>query len=295
MEWKRLIKELSSLIKEERERGERKQRYSITGDIISYLRCPRQYCFVKIKGFVPSTNLQFWYGRVLHQSLFRMVSLYKRKGNLLEEDVRDCFERARESLEKAGIEAEREELSQKALSILLRFNEVNGESFYRRVISTEFSLEKDLGDFIVYGVIDALLETKEKEEGFSSVEIWDYKGQNFSERSLKKHVEQISVYAYLYYLKTGSYPVRGVIYFLNELLREPRRAPFVVDFRTKDGMELLRSSLNHFKAVAREIDKKRKTETNSLSNVWKPPEDPDPATCSICDFRWDCPAVSYKL
>lgn len=293
-----LAEEIALLMKDDG-KSSRKSRYSITGDIISYQKCPRQYCFLKIKGFRPSNRLQLWYGHALHQSIKRLVSFFNETGRIPDDtDVRYCFNHVVKSLRKAGLEPDSEDKKDGALQVLLLFNEREGESFYSKVVATEMSLEKDLGDFIVFGVIDALLrnDCNISDENYSPVEIWDYKGQLIKSADLIKYKEQIFLYAYLYYLKTGFLPVRGVIYFLNELKGNTSRARYTIDFTEEENLDFLHISIEKFKRIAAEIDRKRRDcYSRFLTDIWKPPENPDVAMCSVCDFRWDCPAVSGRF
>src|SRR5947209_3756739 len=54
-----------------------KRRYSVTADILSYRRCPRQYGFFARRGFAPAESGQLWFGTVIHRTLDRAYSHWR--------------------------------------------------------------------------------------------------------------------------------------------------------------------------------------------------------------------------
>lgn len=116
---------------------------------------------------------------------------------------------------------------------------------------------------------------------------------------------QMSVYAELYRVKSGNYPARAVLYFLNELkvpagsppiTARPIRAVHIVDFM-RDGVEadgtprLIRQGMIAFDITAADII------ACKAARQWAPPtggDIPDEKTCDICDKRWDCPSVAGR-
>ncbi len=115
----------------------------------------------------------------------------------------------------------------------------------------------------------------------------------------------MSVYAELYKVKAGRYPVRAVLYFLNELktkpgdppiIKRPKPAVHAVDFM-RDGVEadgtptLVKQGLNAFDLTAADIIACKTT------HRWDAPtgiDVPDEKTCDICDIRWNCDAHRGK-
>jgi len=112
---------------------------------------------------------------------------------------------------------------------------------------------------------------------------------------------QMSVYAQLYKVKTGHYPRRAVLYFLNELKPKPNQPPIivrplpavhVVDFMRAgtqaDGTPtLVQQALIAFDITAADIV------TCKQAQSWAAPSGtaiPDDKTCDICDIRWNCPS-----
>src|SRR5262249_18866982 len=119
----------------------------------------------------------------------------------------------------------------------------------------------------------------------------------------------MSVYAQLYKVKAGRYPVRAVLYFLNELktrqgdppiTRRPIPAVHLVDFM-RQGVEadgtptLVRQGLEAFDVTAAEIIACKSV------HQWDAPTGeavPDEKSCDICDIRWNCnahPPDKYRV
>jgi hypothetical protein len=66
-----------------KKRKKLKEHYTITGDVISYSLCPRQYALYRVFGFSPSNPSQEWYGSVAHRILKRLHGIYTRNGRLV--------------------------------------------------------------------------------------------------------------------------------------------------------------------------------------------------------------------
>ena len=155
-------------------------------------------------------------GTILVYSVFLWVLCPK------DGDVEKYFDEVDQALRAQGIRPASPSVSRQAKQVLKTFNRVEGPSLYPRVIDTEYRLESDRKDFILRGVVDVLA----MDEGGNS-EIWDYKGTyvpDLSSTELRDHEWQMSVYAELFKVKSGRYPGRAVLYFLNEL-RSDKGAP----------------------------------------------------------------------
>ena len=282
-----------------------KRRYSIIGDILSFNLCPRQYGYFKIKKYQPANPTQEWYGSVIHQTLDKIHRYFKvNKGKIpSDEEIEKFFTTTENALKVHGIRAVSLQVREKALRVIKIFNKIEGENLYKNVLDTEYRLESDLGKFILYGVADVLkmVETDENydKNKYNPVEIWDYKGSKNPAKTnvnkLQQHIKQLYVYAYLYYLKEGKYPLRGVVYYLNELDnkniegKRPENALYIIDFCKENTLADMNNFIKEFENTVEEIERCKE------NNLWNPPESPDKETCDICDLRWDCSRVSYPM
>lgn len=277
-----------------------KRRYSVTADILSYRRCPRQYGYNARKNFSPARPLQEFVGIVIHQVLDRAHAHYagkldeKLKGTIpKDEDIRRYFEEVEESLKSSGIRAVSKRIRDNSLEVLQRFNRLEGPTLYRRVRDTEHRLEKDEEKYVIHGVVDVLVEDNEVESE-RNVEIWDYKGsrQPAGGKGGKKVMEdyefQMLIYMYLYKIRNGFFPKRGILYFVGELGGDvpPTSRPTEAIITVEPDPDKLEKAIKSFLETADQIENSIKQES------WEPPIDgaatASRATCDICDFRWTC-------
>ena len=140
-----------------------------------------------------------------------------------EHDVEIYFNQVEEGLRAKGIRAINTELRETALRVLSRFNKIEGPTLYPNVIDTECTLQSDRGNYILHGKVDVLrdISAGQTVPNYDQVEIWDYKGSRFPDmrrpegiRKLERYTSQMLAYANLYRLKTGNYPLKGVLYWL---------------------------------------------------------------------------------
>jgi superfamily I DNA/RNA helicase len=268
---------------------ELKRRYSITGDVLAYRRCKRQYGYYTDLDFAPNHVTQLFFGRVVHETLDRAHRHYA--GELdattggevpTDEDVATYFREVAEALKARNIYPMSREAERTALEYIQRFNSREGKRLYPRVEDTEHRLQSNRDEFVLEGVVDVLT-------GEDGREIWDYKaGQRpDDERELDDYRAQLRTYAELYRYGRGSYPDRGVIYFLGEADRE--EAMFELTF--EDGE--VRDSLAEFERTVDQIRTDR--EANDWFDVTAA-DAPSEGTCAECDVRWNCPArPEYSL
>ena len=269
---------------------ELKRRYSITGDVLAYRRCKRQYGYYTDLDFAPNHVTQLFFGRVVHETLDRAHRHYAgefedaTEGTVpTDDEIEQYFREVAEALKARNIYPMSEEAEERALEYIQRFNRREGEELYPRVVDTEFRLESNRDDFILEGVADVLVSDDEGRE------IWDYKaGQRpDSGHELEDYREQLNTYAELYRYHEGEYPDRGVIYFLGE--EDPERARFELEFDD----EQVEDSLFAFQQTVEHIENDR--DTKNWFDIT--PEDvPSEGTCAECDIRWSCPArPEYSL
>lgn len=277
-----------------------KRRYSVTADILSFRRCPRQYGYNARKNFTPARPLQEFVGIVIHQVLDRAHAHYagkldeKLKGCIpTDDDIGRYFGEVEESLKSSGIRAVSKKIRDNSLEVIKRFNRIEGPKLYRRVRDTEHRLEKDEEKYVIHGVVDVLVE-EDGNESERNVEIWDYKGsrqpkgKSGGKDILKDYKFQMLIYMYLYKERNGFFPKRGILYFVGELGGDtpPTSRPNGAIVTVIPDPEKLEEAMKSFLNTADDIEKNIKSES------WKPPADghltASRETCDICDFRWTC-------
>lgn len=284
-------------------------RFSLTSDILSYRKCRRQYGFFGNDGFVPAQAVQIYFGQMIHQVLDRChrhysgLFQYPRGSFPTDADVDNYYNEVDQALRAHGIRPASPAVEAKAKQVLKTFNSIEGPELYPRVLDTEYRLESERGNYVLRGVVDVLSADDQ-----NNPEIWDYKGTDMpplSSATLRDYEWQMSVYAELYRVKSGRYPVRAILYFVNELYRKedeppltgrPLRAVHVVDFM-REGVDpdgtprLVRQGLSAFDITVGDILACRNAQR------WDAPTGQDALdekTCDICDIRWNCPAVIGK-
>lgn len=279
-----------------------KPRYSLTSDIMGFRLCPRQYGFFSVRGYIPARAVQLFYGTIIHNVLDRAHHHFQGREDPTtkdtipsNEDIETYFRQVEASLRARGITAINKDLRRQALQVLKRFNTLEGPTLYPRVIDTEHRVQGDRGSYIVEGVVDVLLNLEMGSTDPSQVEIWDYKGSRRPDDKygylLDSYNYQMRVYAWLYNKRNACFPMRAVLYFVNELDRDdlterPDKALYEVDI----APESIEEALNEFDETASSIDKCKEDER------WDPPSaDRLPSlrdTCAICDLRWSCSSFS---
>ena len=164
-------------------------RFSLTGDIISFRHCSRQYGYFGNDGFVPAQAVQIFYGTVVHQVLDRCHRHYSGLMNPhlvgqlpSDADIDRYFNEVENALRSHGIRPASPNVAAKALRILKLFNVIEGPTLYPRVFDTEYRLESDQGQYVLRGVVD-VLATGVGTTDPGQMEIWDYKGTQMPDLS----------------------------------------------------------------------------------------------------------------
>ncbi len=268
-----------------------KERYTITGDIISYSMCPRQYGLYRFYGFAPSNPTQEWYGSVIHRFLKRAHTVYRVDKRVIgEDDVEELFRKVESAMEAEGVRPSSPQVRERVIALLKEFCRLLAGDFIPKIEEAELRLIKELPHFILYGIVDAL-----KVEG-GEFEIWDYKGMERPEPStplgrkkIEIYTKQMFVYGYLFKERNGCYPRRAVLLFMNELLKgeslkeKLSRAVYEIDFTDEKTVKEVEGFIREFSEIVREIEKSKE------SGRWELPSQIDKKTCLACDFRFDCP------
>ncbi|WP_158056019.1 ATP-dependent DNA helicase [Halorussus halophilus] len=262
-----------------------KRRYSITGDVLAYRRCKRQYGYYNELDFAPNHVTQLFFGRVVHETLDRAHRHYAgdidgaTEGEVpTDDDIEKYFTEVSEALKARNIYPMSKEAEETALDYIQRFNRKEGARLYPRVIDTEHRLQSNRDDFVLEGVVDVLAG-----DDIDGYEIWDYKAGQRPDggRELDDYQAQLNTYAELYRYQQGEYPDRGVIYFLGEESRDD--AVFQLEFEQGS----VESSLSAFEQTVTSIEDDR--EQRNWFNI-TPGDAPSNQTCAECDIRWNCPA-----
>ncbi|MFB6200183.1 MAG: UvrD-helicase domain-containing protein, partial [Candidatus Nanohaloarchaea archaeon] len=268
-----------------------RRRYSVTGDILSYRRCARQYGYFTQRDYSPAGEAQIFFGQVVHRTLDRAHQQYKGKienkppGIPDEDDIEEYFDQVSESLKAQGAYPRSQKAEEKALEYVKEFNREKAEELYPQVKDTEHRLQTQTDDFVMEGTVDVLVRPEDDDGDPSDWEIWDYKATSIPEdhkADLDNYIYQMRVYAGLFKQKNGKLPSRAVLYFMGE--DDPDRAEYKIDFDRKS----IKDAMRIFESTVSEIeDHQEKEEWPAPSDEEKPSDE----TCSACDLRWDCPAV----
>lgn len=303
------------------------QAYSITADVLSFRRCPRQYLLYRERGFMPPNATQFYFGTVVHQTLDNAYMHYsgriegvREKTLPKDEDIYRYFRNVENGLFARGIRpfaqgprggagadklngdedynTLKDEIGTERASAFYKirfFNRVEGNSLYPRVIDTECRIDVNQSNFIITGNVDVIAYTNKN--GKKELELWDYKSQK--PRDLAENTNdgkdarmQMRIYAHIYNQRTNEMPTRGIIYSLGSI--DPKTTP--EDHTPEDAIiEILdlanevefENSIDEFSETVRQIESSRNT------NIWPgPKKDPGASTCDACPKRYDCPHLS---
>src|SRR5215467_7747223 len=119
---------LASLPSKEYHEPPVKRRYSVTADILSYLRCKRQYGFFARRGYTSAQSGQFFFGTVIHETLDRAHAHFRGEIPDVEpgtmpndDDIRNYFRAAERALRARGIRPLSKESRNKAEAYALEF------------------------------------------------------------------------------------------------------------------------------------------------------------------------------
>ena len=283
-----------------------KRRYSVTGDILSFQRCSRQYGHFAVRGYEPAHTVQIYYGMLIHQVLDRAHAHYKglidrtTEGKIpTDQDIERYFNEVDTTLRARGISsvrafthaAERDA----ALRRLKLFNQIEGPELYPRVRDTEHRLQSDRDDYLLHGTVDVLADAPNWLPGMKA-EIWDYKGghpPSQHSEDFRRYEFQMLVYAELYRERNGDYPEKAVLYFLAALdaVEDSPSRPQGALIEVPLNLQRIEVALHIFKNTVGDIENCR------LKEEWPAPRpgfEPDENTCDICDIRWNCPAQIGK-
>jgi len=281
-----------------------KGRVNVTGDILSFKRCPRQYGLLTVKGFTPSHTTQQYFGQLIHQVLDLAHLHYQgwlddeQRGESrkvpTDEEIRFYFDQVERALVAVGIKPSGVRRP-KALELIQKFNKLEGPVLYPRVKETEYELTSDIGTHIMTRTVDVLIVSGTQDYDNPQIEIWDYKGSRFpgyKSKTFWEHRLQMHVYANLYKMRAGRFPDKTVLYYVNELdsWSEGEDRPLNAYIEVPVDKALINKAVEDFASTAEKIDYCK------TINKWDPPNIRyrDTKTCDDCDIRWGCPEHGDK-
>ena len=282
-----------------------KRRYSVTTDILSFKRCPRQYGHFVVRGYEPAHAVQIYYGTLIHQVLDRAYMHYaglrdkKTEGRIpTDEDIEYYFNEVDTALRIRGIRSVRAFAHaaerQAALRRLKKFNQIEGYNLYPRIKDTEHHLQSHQSDYLLHGTVDVLADVQDWLPGMPG-EIWDYKGGHPPDprypnsEELRQYKFQMLVYAELYRERNGVYPEKAILYFLGALdaVADSSTRPSNALIEVPLDEQSIQHALEDFTNTVKKIEDCRQKED------WPAPHaglEPSENTCNICDIRWNCRA-----
>ena len=274
-------------------------RYSFTGDVLSFSRCSRQYGQFKHFGFAKALPIQAWFGDVVHmtiEALFRQFSGERpnargevNTGELpTDEDVESHAVAAMRILSLHGMHGKPDDKDH-VTNLLKTFNHHEGIEFYDRIEQSEVHLETVIRPdsqraYVLHGVVDML---GADEEG--SIEIWDYKAMDRpadDDPKLRSLEHQMFTYAEIV---RSLHPERAVksavLYFVNELSKEPSGDPVHrMDLESDEAAARIEEARAEAEGIIAQIRTAR--EANRFPTPAR--GEVDRKTCDACEWRWSC-------
>ena|GEM_PF-1782554 len=236
-------------------RSNLKRRYSITGDILSYSLCKRQYGFFNELGFVPSYEANWSYGRLVDETLDQAHRHYR--GELPEKDggdiptdeeIENYFEEVINALRAQSVYKINDKAAESVKKRIKRFNREEGPKLYPNIVDTEHRLQSTMDQYILEGLVDVLITEEDK------VEIWDYKASKRPQddnTKFENYSSQLKTYAELYKQSSGNYPDRGIIYFIGGT--NNKDAKYVVEFEPHKVQQFIKK----FQRTVQDIESDR--------------------------------------
>lgn len=285
-------------------------KYSITGDILAFKQCKRQYGYFKVRGFSSATATDRYFGILMHDVLDRINRDYQLTSTLPDHtEIKVLVAEAHDRLYRSGIRSYDPRTQQeRAAKLIDRFVQLIGSQFFPNIRETEYRLERALQthtsrDYILTGVVDVLSGAVSHALGlhFSTepddIEIWDYKSGTIPDkgsRELRDYEYQMRVYAELYQQQNGVYPSRSVLVFVGELdddtrwtvaKADPTMFPSLI-YVVHPHPSHIQTAMDDFHQTVEDIETER---TKSYHLQWEAPtHSVKQQTCEACDLRFNC-------
>lgn len=294
---------------------------SLTGDILAFRRCARQYGMQSVRGFALAHATQEFVGTFAHRSLARAFRHYREQRRApTNAEMAGILNDVRELLREQKRRPHSWDVVRKVGCRVMRLNR-SFETFgvYERIVDSERSLQTDDEEFVIQGRVDVI-------QRGAGIELWDYKATQDPRRGivsnrrgrsadidraaaqerLADYTLQLRLYAHLHREVYGEAPTACRLVFLNEIEVEDD-APDSVDYGARavtasfwkpEGGPAEQPGLFFSVAVgAQEVSQAvtgfRETGRAILSarrqDAWPAPQMlPDTATCDACDLRYSC-------
>lgn len=298
---------------------------SLTGDILAYRRCSRQYGLQSVRGYAVAHATQEFVGTFAHRALNRAFKRFRDGGSAptnpqmaaILEEVKQLLKDQRrrphswEAVEKVGLRVMR----------LNRSFDTHG--VYGRMVDTERTLQADDGDFVIEGKVDVI-----QGKG-SEFELWDYKATRdprgllapgrkqpsaidraAAEARLADYALQLRLYSHLHEQVHEVRPARCRLVFLNEVDVGRSRAAWKdydaaplstaewtaaeagmtspdrgLFFSVSSSEGDVKEAVESFRGTGRKILDARRRDSFPAPAER---ELPDSQTCDACDLRHSC-------
>jgi DNA helicase-2/ATP-dependent DNA helicase PcrA len=247
-----------------------KPRYSFTGHIRVFERCPRQYEFYKEYQFVQTRQLDVFFGQLVHQTIEKIhrLVLDGKLATLTEEKIRDLFEQTFLFLSCTNLQSIDAQKKEKAFEAVTNYVAQNRLEL-QCVKQAEESISFVKDNYIFNGKIDLVMQRN------GTLEILDFKtGRKPQEDSmlLDSYERQLYLYAYALEQRDKQPPRRLLLYWTEEGRKED--ALMVFPYHP----EKIVDSLERFEKTVGDIQ-------NKQFQVRNPPEK---HICQQCDIRSIC-------
>lgn len=153
---------------------------SLTGDILSYSRCPRQYGLQKVRGFAPARMTQEFIGSFAHQALDRAFRHFVRTHQApTNEEMAQILVDVKELLRDQRRFPHSWTVANNVAFRIMRLNRsFDARGVYARIVDTERTLQADAPTYVIQGRVDVIQASGQE------LELWDYKATKNPRRVL---------------------------------------------------------------------------------------------------------------
>ncbi len=207
-----------------------KPRISLTSDVLDFRKCERKYGLYKIRNFQPSAPTAEFVGTFSHRAL-EIAWRFAKQGHILtQEEMTREMERIRNQLVN---EEKRNPHSWNAvLKAGLQVMRMHLTLVSRGLYSSWFDSERRFrlleGEFVIEGVVDALLEvdgevmlldwkSANDPRGVLYSDTATERSKNYAQRVIDDYSLQLKIYHHLYNKVVGIAPSRCIIVYLGEI------------------------------------------------------------------------------